>query len=53
VLLPAFADQPENQRTASSSPAAGPDIVRLSVGLKDVEHVIADLGQAIGTLNSR
>jgi O-acetylhomoserine (thiol)-lyase len=27
---------------------AGPDVVRLSVGLEDVEDIIADLDQAIG-----
>ena len=27
---------------------AGPDVVRLSVGLEDVEDIIADLDQALG-----
>jgi O-acetylhomoserine (thiol)-lyase len=28
---------------------AGPDVVRLSVGLEDVEDIIADLDQAMGS----
>ena len=28
---------------------AGPDVVRLSVGIEDVDDIIADLDQALGT----
>jgi O-acetylhomoserine (thiol)-lyase len=35
---------PDEQRTAAG---AGPDVVRLSVGLEDVEDIIADLDQAL------
>ncbi len=35
---------PDDQRAAASD---GPDVVRLSVGLEDVEDIIADLAQAL------
>jgi O-acetylhomoserine (thiol)-lyase len=35
---------PDEQRAAAG---AGPDVVRLSVGLEDVEDIIADLDRAL------
>ncbi len=37
----------DEQKTAAS---AGPEVIRLSIGIEDVDDIIADLDQALGTI---
>jgi O-acetylhomoserine (thiol)-lyase len=48
IIHPASTTHSQLSSEQLKSAGAGPDVVRLSVGLEDVEDIIADLDQAIG-----
>jgi O-acetylhomoserine (thiol)-lyase len=48
IIHPASTTHRQLADDAKSAAGAGPDVVRLSVGLEDVEDIIGDLKQALG-----
>lgn len=50
IIHPASTTHRQLEPEAAIKAGAGPDVVRLSVGLEDVRDIIADLDQALATL---
>ena len=48
VIHPASTTHRQLSDAQKTAAGAGPDVVRLSIGLEDVEDLIADLDQALG-----
>jgi O-acetylhomoserine (thiol)-lyase len=48
VIHPASTTHRQLSDAQKTTAGAGPDVVRLSIGLEDVEDLIADLDQALG-----
>ena len=48
VIHPASTTHRQLTDAQKTAAGAGPDVVRLSIGLEDVEDLIADLDQALG-----
>jgi O-acetylhomoserine (thiol)-lyase len=49
IIHPASTTHSQLSPEQLKSAGAGPDVVRLSIGLEDVEDVIADLDEAMGS----
>ncbi|MDO9461299.1 MAG: PLP-dependent transferase, partial [Alphaproteobacteria bacterium] len=50
IIHPASTTHRQLEPEAAIKAGAGPDVVRLSVGLEDVQDIITDLDQALATL---
>ena len=48
IIHPASTTHSQLSPDQLKSAGAGPDVVRLSIGLEDVEDIIADLDEAMG-----